>query len=201
MHLFAEECLGIAYAEDKDLHLWASIAESCSFWISYEKAVLVSERPLVHRVEPAGNDGRYQFHCADGPALMFRDGWGIWAWHGLKVPRRVIEAPEGLTLWEIMGEEDVEIRRAMIEKVGAAQFLRKARAMLVHSDTDGAGQPRELLRVDLPNDEPLVMVHVTDPSTGREYYLRVPPAMTRCDQAVAWTFGVDLDEYHPLIER
>jgi hypothetical protein len=60
---------------------------------------------------------------------------------------------------------------------------------------------RQLLRVLLPNDEPLICLSVIDPSTGRQYILRVPPNMETCHQAAAWIAGFDNpDDYHPLVE-
>lgn len=67
-------------------------------------------------------------------------------------------------------------------------------------DTE-AGGDRELLRVDLAGEEALVCVSVRCPSTGRQYLLRVPPTMTSCHAAVAWTAGFDVaDDYQPMVE-
>ena len=32
------------------------------------------------------------------------------------------------------------------------------------------------------------------------YYLRVPPTIETAEEAVAWTFGLNTDEYHPAQE-
>ena len=71
---------------------------------------------------------------------------------------------------------------------------------MLDSDVD-CGGPRQLLRVDLDGDEPLVCVVVLCPSTGRRYCLRVPPDTRTCRQAVAWVAGYDNpDDYQPIIE-
>ena len=59
-----------------------------------------------------------------------------------------------------------------------------------------------LYEVELPEDPERVAryVQVADPSTGREYYLRVPPGVNTADEAVAWTFGLSSSEYHPAQE-
>lgn len=53
-----------------------------------------------------------------------------------------------------------------------------------------------------PEPEPYIAVHVTDPSTEREYYLRVPPEFKNRSprEAVAWTFGEDRTSYKPSVE-
>ena len=57
----------------------------------------------------------------------------------------------------------------------------------------------ELISIDLGDDPERVAhyVHVQDSSTERQYYLRVPPTITSADEAVAWTFGMDAQEYQP----
>ena len=60
---------------------------------------------------------------------------------------------------------------------------------------------RERIR-KLPRNNPYIAVHVTDPSTEREYYLRVPPEFKDKTPraAVAWTFNVAEKDYHPIAE-
>jgi hypothetical protein len=134
-------------------------------------------------------------------ALGYADGWGIYAWHGLRVPAHIIMQPEGLTAQVILGEQNAEIRRVMIERVGLERFLVEAGAKVIDSDVQPMrGQPdtiNELLSIELPGDPEGVLkaVKVIDPSTGRTYILRVPPDMQRMKQALAWTFDVPEDEY------
>ena len=47
----------------------------------------------------------------------------------------------------------------------------------------------------IDDDEPIVMVHCTCPSTGREYWLRVAPEMTDCREALAASFQQPASEY------
>lgn len=70
-------------------------------------------------------------------------------------------------------------------------------AQLIHSDETGA-----LYRKELPGDEPLVVVHVLNATpepdnSVKRYALRVPPDIKRAREAVAWTFNVREEEYHP----
>ena len=43
-------------------------------------------------------------------------------------------------------------------------------------------------------------VQVQDASTKRQYFLRVPPEMRTAREAVAWSFGIDPDDYVPAVE-
>jgi len=80
--------------------------------------------------------------------------------------------------------------------VGTENFMSKLENPgIVHMDVGGI-----LYRIDLPGDEPLVMVYVKDPSTDRYYFIRVPPDMRTVKEAVAWTFGMDELDYQPKKE-
>ncbi|MGJ4950676.1 DUF6745 domain-containing protein [Bradyrhizobium sp. HKCCYLS20291] len=121
-------------------------------------------------------------------------------WYGVPVDERIAFRPETLDVQEILGEHNAELRRVMMERFGFEQFMTKAKAEVLDRDRDSGG-PRSLLRVAVPNDEPLVCVSVICPSTKRQFMLRVPPTMRSCRQAIAWTAGYDNpDDYQPMVE-
>jgi len=121
-------------------------------------------------------------------------------WRGVPVSERVAFRPETITVAEILGERNAELRRVLLERFGFERFMPEAGATVVDRDRDAGGE-RLLLRLPLEGDEDLVCVSVACPSTGRRYLLRVPPAMKTCRQAVAWTAGFDDPKlYAPLAE-
>ncbi len=88
----------------------------------------------------------------------------------------------------------------MIERYGVERFAGIAEAKLVDSDTDRGGR-RELLSIAVPGDQPLAVLKVTCPSTGRLFHLRVPPWLRSCRQAAAWVAGFDNEaDYNPVLE-
>jgi hypothetical protein len=122
-------------------------------------------------------------------------------WRGVPVSERIVFRPETLSTDEILGERNTEVRRVMLERFGFERFMENAKAEELDRDRDGAGGERRLLRVPMPNDEDLVCVSVTCPSTQRRFVLRVPPRTTSCRQAVAWTAGFDDPKaYRPIVE-
>jgi hypothetical protein len=121
-------------------------------------------------------------------------------WRGVPVDERIAFHPEDLAVSEILEERNAEVRRVMLERYGFEAFMTAAEAEVLDADRDPGGE-RKLLRVPLDGDEPLVCVSVACPSTARRYFLRVPPHVTSCRQAVAWTAGFDdPDDYAPRIE-
>lgn len=121
-------------------------------------------------------------------------------WRGVPIDARIVFEPETITASEVLDQPNAELRRVLLERMGYDAFLSQARAETLDCDQDKGGE-RRLLKVDLAGDEPLVCVSVLCPSTGRQYLIRVPPAMRSCRQAVAWIAGFDNpNDYHPLVE-
>jgi hypothetical protein len=201
--------------------------ESTCWWWPHRDFVIVSERPVtIHRElvnpdRPRGWDS-HRLHCEDGPAVAFKDGWGIWAWHGNRVTRQIVEQPETLTVDQVRFESNAEVRRVMVERMGWDAFCASAKMKLLHVDelhsnfpdipvsevvdassrmvtSYRAGVERaELLEsAELRDfeDRPLRFVRLSDPSTGGQYTLRVLHDHTRCYEAIGWTFGVDETTY------
>jgi hypothetical protein len=183
----------------------AILSDLCEggWWWALPGISVMTERPRELHLD---NEGR--LHADSGPAIAYPDAWGVWAWHGVRVPREVIEDPPSLTPQQIDQERNAEVRRVMIERFGMERYIREAKATVLHADTDGLGQPRRLLHVPRRDDTPLVVVEVTnstpEPDGSRHrFLLRVPPQMRTCQQAVAWTFGItgaEAQEFSPVAE-
>ena len=87
----------------------------------------------------------------------------------------------------------------MIERFGESRYLEESGAELQSEDRYG-----QLFRKVLP-EEDFVMVRVKNSTAEpdgsyRYYYIRVPPTVTSAHEAVAWTFGLQPDEYNPDVE-
>lgn len=116
------------------------------------------------------------------------------------VPPYVVLLPEPLTFDLIENEPNAEVRRVLIERFGLENYLREGNVIKIQQDECGI-----LYRMNLPSEEPIIVVRVKNSTPEpdgsiKEYFLRVPPQMVRARQAVAWTFGLNEDEYQPAIE-
>ncbi|MFI6638333.1 DUF6745 domain-containing protein [Streptomyces sp. NPDC050504] len=171
----------------------AQVAGSAGWWWPYERVAVVCERPTdLHRDE-AGRLDR-----SDGPALAFPDGFALHAWRGMPVPGEFLAGLSALTPERIRAEENAELRRVMLEHYGYERYLTESDATPVHRDDSGI-----LWRIPLPRDEDVVMVEVVNSTpepdgTRRTYWLRVPPTTRTATEGVAWTFGLEAEEYAPL---
>ena len=127
----------------------------------YTHGVVVCDRPTVCVMEefPPGSKS-YRLHCETGPALAFLDGWKLYMWHGVRVSEQVIEAPDTLTRDQVLKEDNAEVRRAVIARMGAAKFVELVGAKPVDTDKQG----NELYRIKRPNDTDLVLVRMINSS-------------------------------------
>jgi hypothetical protein len=173
----------------------AGVARHGGWWWAHERVAVLTERPgLLAR----DNVGR--LHRGEGAAMEFPDGYGLWAWRGMPIPAGLAAELPSLTVDRIQREQNAEIRRVMLEHFGYERYLREAGARRLGSDETGT-----LWRLDLPGDEPLVMVEVVNSTpepdgTSRVYWLRVPPTTRSAREGVAWTFGLTAEEYQPLVQ-
>jgi hypothetical protein len=130
-------------------------------------------------------------------AIRYPDGWGVYSWHGLRVPEWVITQPELITAEKIHAEKNQELRRALIERHTWDRYLSAVGARVVQTDDRG-------VLLELPDGvgdgDRARFVRVRCPSTGRQYALRVPPEIDTAAAGVAWTFGVDATAYRPSAE-
>jgi uncharacterized protein DUF6745 len=153
-------------------------------------------KPTVH-VEVV--NGNRRLHN-DKYAAIESDVENLYFWHGVLVPAFVVVRPDWITAHHIETESNAEVRRVMIERMGYEKYILESGAQLIHSDETGA-----LYRKELPDDEPLMAVHVLNSTpepdgSVKRYMLRVPPNVERARQAVAWTFDVPEEDYQPLVE-
>ena len=163
--------------------------------VMHKQFCVVSDRPRVLLV-----DEQNRPHCEDGPFCEWSDGTALFAVHGTRVPEWIVMRPERITVKAILAEQNAEVRRVMLDRMGLERFFSDAGAEPLQRDECG-----DLYRVDMADDEPLVFVRVLNSTpepdgTRNQYILRVPPSMNTARNAVAWTFGLAGDNYAPEVE-
>lgn len=129
-------------------------------------------------------------HCKEMPELTVSV-----IQNGVFVHEKVWRPSIHLTAEDIFDEPNLEIRRMMMSKVENGTFLQTSKAELIHAKGE-----YHLYRVFMENNVRFHLVHCVCPSTGREYYLRVPPSILDAEQAIAWTFNETSVTYKPWLE-
>jgi hypothetical protein len=186
------------------------------FWTS-DTLYWVS-KPTVHTEK---TNGSRRLHN-DSYAALESDVENLYFMHGVLVPAFVVVRPDWITIKHIRDEQNAEVRRVMIERMGWDKFCSEAKLKVIHTDTLTANFPSlpvsETVHADMRavtsyregvetvelleseefkdfDDHPLKFVRVTDPSTAERYTLRVWPDNKRAYEAVAQTFGMTEPQY------
>ena len=165
---------------------------SAGWWWPHKKFVMLCDRPAeLHR----DVDGR--LHFPTGPAISWRDGWGLHFWRGTRVPKEWIESPQTLDPALALNHENVEMRRCVAEILGWEKVLRLLNPVTIQTDEDP--EIGTLLEVEIAgNRERFLKVQC---GTGRNFVLPVPPDVSTALEANAWTYGLEAEELRKLEVR
>lgn len=139
-------------------------------------------------------------HCEDGPAVEWKDGTRLYYWNGIEVTESLILRPETVTREDILSEKNVEVRRCFQEALGSERFAHLLGLTSIDEKQDRFGNTMILYRTndkDKLIGEYIHFAKVICPTTGRNYFLCVPPRISSVEEAVAWTFGKRAKEYKP----
>ena len=189
-------------------------------WLLYftETTVYWVSKPTVR---PELSSGAKRLHCEDYAALE-SDLANVYFWHGVMVPAFVVTRPDWITIDMIRAEQNQEVRRVMIERMGWDKFCSEAGVIVLSSENLFAQFPAlpvaelvsagerlvtqfragtevaELIEAtefkDFEN-RPLRFVRVTDPSTGRQYIIRVDHDCPSPYDGIARSFGTSKTHY------
>lgn len=97
-------------------------AEHCLAWWAFANAAILCDRPQIVQRDESG-----RLHCDKGPAVVFRNGVELFAWHGAWIPQEAVLQPESLTAPAIRLEGDAKVRAALIEIYGSKRYERERR--------------------------------------------------------------------------
>ena len=181
---FHDEC-GLVDQTEKLSGLW-ELCQSSGWILPCKNVCFASERHHICAL-----DGRGLIHAETGPAIAYRDGFEIYAWHGTRIPAEWITDKASLTPQIALTWGNIEQRRAAMEIIGWARMLRELKAKVIHDSADP--ETGTLVEVDLPGNEQQRAVkarflHVLC-GTKREFALGVPPDTKTAEAAQTWLFG------------
>jgi hypothetical protein len=162
-----------------------------------------------------------RMHCETGPAYisptcvawyiegrrhgMYADihGTKIYFFNDILIPAKYVDDKESLTVEEILNHKNAEVRYVGIEIYGYERMEEEGRLAVIHQDKKTKAKLIQLKSSKLEEPLTLVMVYNSTPEpngTYKRYFLRVPPTMKTCQEAVAWTFRCEANGYHPNVE-
>ncbi|MDZ7957316.1 MAG: hypothetical protein RMY34_05335 [Aulosira sp. DedQUE10] len=163
--------------------------ENCGWIFPYEKICIVCDRPRKISL-----DTENRLHAEGEPAIQFSDGWHTgYYYHGVKLPEKYgkLQPHEWQAQW-LLTEDNAELRRVLIQGIGYDRMCEQLKAQVIDS-----WQKYTLLRIDADVDvEPIHILKMTCPSTGKIHTLRVPPEINSARVAIRWVnWDIDPEEF------
>jgi hypothetical protein len=187
-----------------DLFIEANLYE----WAKLEDRAVICRKPKYIKRDEQG-----RLNSTNSPAVEWVNGDKHYFAKGIEIPESWIE--EKVTLDDIKKANNAELRRIAIELYGYKEYVIDIGAKKIASDEWG-----DLYRVELEDDEPIVMVSVMNSTcepykamgleqrqefrstelVNREawfkrYLLRVPPATKTPLEGLAWSHNLSPEEY------
>lgn len=192
---YLREVLGF-HAETEPLRGLMQLATSVGWLQPHEQTCWLAERP-----NRLCGDARDRLHHASGPALRYPDGWSVWAWRGVEVPRWIIAHSDRITLASIDEQVDVQVRRCMIEIMTPERYIALGGATRIAEDETGILWRRNWLAADAWAAVEVVNATPEPDGTRRHFFLQVPANLRTAREAVAWTYGMRTEAYAQLVQR
>jgi leucine-rich repeat protein SHOC2 len=94
----------------------------------------------------------------------------------------------------LLDEENAAIRQILIAQIGYEKTCEVLNAIIL--DTWREYTLLKITTLESFETEPMVLLKMTCPSTGHIHILRVPPEMTRAEEAITWVnHGIHPDKF------
>jgi hypothetical protein len=184
-------CLNVLNC-DGDQKQWKTLQlliENCGWMFPYEKICYVCDRPIK-----LAFDRQQRLHAEGEPAIEFADGFSLYAYRGVRLPKKYekLHPNQWQPKW-VLEEDNAELRRVLIQGIGYARLYQQLQGIELDS-----WQEYTLLKIDNNIDEEAVhLLKMTCPSTAHIHVLRVPPDITSAREAIRWVnWGIDPDEFY-----
>lgn len=173
---FCNKELGIKFTNQKEY----DILKRCQRYgmvFPTENLCVVCQPPTVLKTN---NNG---LHCENGPAVSYSGDNEIYALNGVVMPKEYVMTPASkLKAKDILKEENVEIRRELIRKVGIERLMDD----LPHKLLDKEGN-YELYSIELSNEvKNAKFLKMINPSIKVFHVEGVGPDVKNVDEALKW---------------
>ena len=170
--------------------LW-ECAETCGWFMPFANAVIVSPRPYQIRTR-INTRGNHELHADGEPAVYYCDDFQIYANGGVRLPPKY--GAVKTALWDsrwLLTEENAELRMCIIKVIGYDKLCQELEAKKIDS-----WREYELIRIENADVEPMVLLKMVCPSTGKIHAARMPPTITKArEAAMALNCGIDPETF------
>lgn len=178
----------ITQKEQQIITLWEESVKNLFIWYAFDEIAIVSERfTEVHL------DEEYKLHKDGNPAVKFKDETGLYAWHGVTMPKKYgsILSEHWQPEW-ILEENNAELRKILTETIGYDRALKT-----LGGKTLDTWREYELIEFNKAKAQvPIRLLKMTCPSTQFTHTIPVPEDIVSAREAIKWcNWGIDADAF------
>jgi hypothetical protein len=182
---FMNEVLGIKF-EVQEKYDWYQKTSEVGFIYPLDKICIISDRPESIKMKNG------VLHCDNAPAIRYTDGFSIWCLNGVSVPQEIIEtSAEKLNPELIVKEQNAEVRREIVRKIGIDRVCQKLGARVLDKQGD-----YELIDINLGENRYRPYLKMKNPSIGVFHIEGVATECKTVQEALKWR---NKTEEKPLI--
>ncbi len=169
--------------ECKRLEPLMNLAEHCGWWLPYDEVCFCSEKPKTIHFNSEG-----VLHKDGGPAISFRDKFGIYSLNGVRVSKEIAETPATkLNPILVAKEKNVEVRRELVRKIGVERIYQKLGGKVIDKKNE-----YELVTLNLGDDRTRPFLKMENASVPGVFHLEgVPPNTKTVEEALTFRNGTD----------
>lgn len=165
------------------------LAPLCGWcWVS-DDTVVVCENPESISMKDK------RLHNETGPAIRYSDGFEVYSLNGVRMKKEYVLTPASeLSVQTIMKEQNVDIRRELLRKVGLENFIKQTGAKLVDELTvkyNNKSINYKLLDIDLGDSVTARVLKMDNPSIDAVHVEGVEETCNTVQEALAWRMGLD----------
>jgi hypothetical protein len=175
------------------------MAECAGWFAPFEGICIMSDNPVeCHTI--LNERGHHILHKDGGPAVRYGDGYAVYSLNGTRVSQHIAETPaDVLDPVMIQTEENADVRREIIRKIGIKRTIEKLGAETIDTATIG-GHDYELVLLSV-RDVKRPYLKMSDPTTSEFYIEGIKPGITTVKGALAWREGEDEEAYELPVAR
>ncbi|WP_293352497.1 MULTISPECIES: DUF6745 domain-containing protein [unclassified Microcoleus] len=181
----------------KKWSIYQSLAKYCGWIVPFKRVCFICDRPTI-----ISFDNQQRLHALASPAVLFKDGFKVYAVNGVRVPELYgkLHPSQWRADW-LLSEKNAEVKRVLIQGIGYDRICQDLQATELDS-----WQEYTLLKIDImeifegawgyEEEKHMHLLKMTCPSTRYIHALRVPSDITSAREAISWiNWGIDPEEF------
>lgn len=126
---YMNEVFGFDFGEKWD---WYKSTSQISLFYPLENICIISRKPIEININKKG-----QLHADGKPALLYKDGFAVWALNGIRVTKELAEIPAGLLSLDMFKkEQNADVKTEFIRKYGIDRMIDLGKTVDSHEKYD-----------------------------------------------------------------